>query len=112
MPLPSLLHTKMSSRGNSLHVLLTAAFAAFVLVLFGHRLTFPIRESHESSFQFASICSPPLRGYNGRQTPESVSTMAQTTRTTKQWPGLFPVAFTLKRQDIRVQIRVQDQCTE
>jgi hypothetical protein len=47
-------------QGNSLHVLLTAAFAAFVLVLFGHRLTFPIHESHESSFQFVSICSPPL----------------------------------------------------
>src|SRR5258708_10040075 len=101
----------MSSRGTSLHVLLTAAFAAFVLVLFGHGLTFPIHESHESSFPLVSICSPPLRGYNVRQTPGSVSIRARTTRTTLQWPGLFPVAFTLKRQDIRVQIRVQDQCT-
>src|SRR5260370_18796932 len=98
----------MSGRGDALHVLLTAAFATFVLVLFGHRLTFPIRESHESSFRFVSICSPPLRGYNVRQTPESVSTRAQTTRTTLQWPGLFPLAFTLKRYDLPVHIRVPD----
>lgn len=97
--------------GNLLHVLLTVAFAAFVLVLFRHRLTFPIDE-HESSFPLVSISSPQLRGYHLRQVPESVFYRAHTTRTTLQWPDLFLTAFILKRQDIRVQIRVQGQCTE
>ena len=39
------------------HALLTAAFAAFVLVLLGHRGVFARDESHESSFPLVSIRS-------------------------------------------------------
>lgn len=43
------------------HSLLTAAFAAFVLVLLGHRGGFPRDESHESFFPLVSIRSPGKR---------------------------------------------------
>ncbi len=39
------------------HVLLTAAFAAFVLIFFGHRLTFPI-DGHGGSFPFIFNLQP------------------------------------------------------
>ncbi len=50
------------------HSLLTAAFAAFVLVLFGHmiRRVFPIDESHEGSFPLVSMRSP------GKRLPRSL----------------------------------------
>src|SRR5438128_1418018 len=61
MPPLSLWYTKESSRSNLLYVLLTAAFAAFFLVFFGHPLSFPLQQSHESSFSFVSIVPPSMK---------------------------------------------------
>jgi len=58
MPLPDTLVCKSSSRGNSLHVLLTTAFTAFVLVLFWHSVIFTMRNHARAPFhlfQFAAF---------------------------------------------------------